>query len=52
MGNEICNSDDEMGQSVPVQTEQNAFWREEKPIYYNSVVTDDGSTSLEKCNTY
>ena len=52
MGDEICDSDDEMGQSVLVQTEQNAFWREEKPMYNNSAATDGGSTSLEKCNTY
>ena len=51
MGVIICNLDDEMGQSVLVQTEQNAFWREEKPIYYNSAVTDGRNTSLEKCNT-
>ena len=50
MGNEICNLDDEVGQSVLVQQEQNAIWRAEQQLFNTTEETDGGSKSLEKRN--
>ena len=52
MGDEICNLDDEVGQSVLVQQEQNAIWQAEQHIFNTTEETNGGSESLEKYNTY
>ena len=41
MGNEICNSDDEMGQSMLVQQEYKVIWCEEQQIF-NTTEEIDG----------
>ena len=48
MGYEICNFDDDMGQSVLVQQEQNAIWREEQQLYNTTEDTVSGGESVEK----
>ena len=50
MGYKICNFDDDMGQSVLVQQEQNAIWREEQQLYNTTEETVSGSESVEKSN--
>ena len=50
MGDEICNFDDEVGQSMLVQQEQNAIWRAEQHIFNTTEETDDRSESMEKRN--
>ena len=50
MSDEICNLDDEVGQSMLVQQEQNAIWREEQQLFNTTEETDGGSESLEKRN--
>ena len=40
MGDEICNLDDEVGQSVLVQQERNAIWREKQQIFNTTEETD------------
>ena len=47
MGNEICNFDDDMGQSMLVQQEQKAIWREEQKLYNTTEETVRGSESVE-----
>ena len=50
MGYELCNSDDDMGQSVLVQQEQNAIWQAEQQLFNTTDETDGRSESLEKRN--
>ena len=40
MGNEICNIDDEMGQSMLVQQEYKVIWCEEQQISTTKEETD------------
>ena len=47
MGYEICNSDDDMGQSVLVLQEQNAIWREEQQLFSTMEETASGGESVE-----
>ena len=47
MGDEICNSNDGVGQSVLVQQEQNAFWREEQQIFNTTEETVSRGESVE-----
>ena len=48
MAYEICNFDDAMGQSVLVQQEQNAIWREEQQLYNTMEETVSGGESVEE----
>ena len=48
MGYEICNFDDDTGQSVLVQQEQNAIWREEQQLYNTKEETVSGGESVEE----
>ena len=47
MGYEICNIDDDMGQSVLDQQEQHTIWREEKQLCNNQEEIVSGSESVE-----
>ncbi len=47
MGYEICNSDDDMGQSMLVQQEQSAIWREEHQLFSTTEETVSGGESVE-----
>ena len=51
MGYEICNFDDDMGQSVLVQQEQNAIWREEQQLFSTTEETVSGGESVEESDT-
>ena len=51
MGYDICNSDDDMGQSVLVQQEQNAIWREEQQLFSTTEETVSGGESVEESDT-
>ncbi len=51
MGYEICNSDDDMGQSMLVQQEQNAIWREEQQLFNTTEETVSGGESVEESDT-
>ena len=46
MGYELCNSDDDMGQSMLVQQEQNAIWREEQQLFSTTEETASGGESV------
>ena len=48
MGYKICNVDDVKGQSVLVQQEQNAIWREEQQIFNTTEVTVSRGESVEE----
>ena len=48
MGYEICNFDDNMGQSVLVQQEQNAIWREEQQLFNTTEETVSRGESVEE----
>jgi len=48
MGYEICNSDDDMGQSLLVQQEQNAIWQEEQQLFSTMDETVSGGESVEE----
>ena len=50
MGYEICNFDDDMGQSVLVQQEQNAIWQEEQQLFNTTEETVTGGESVEASN--
>ncbi len=50
MGYEICNSDDDMGQSMLVQQEQNAIWQEEQQLFNTTEETVTGGESVEASN--
>ena len=47
MGYEICNFDDDMGQSVLVQQEQNTIWQDEEHLCNNKEEIVGGSESVE-----
>ena len=48
MGYEICDFDDDLGQSVLVQQEQHTIWRENKQLCNLAEETDGGSESVRK----
>ena len=47
VGYEICNFDDDMGQSVLDQQEQHTIWREEEQLYNNEEEIVGRSESVE-----
>ena len=48
MGDEICNLDDDVGQSELVQQEQNAIWQEEQQVFNTTEETISGGESMEE----
>ena len=50
MGYEICNIDDDMGQSVLDQQKEHTIWREEEQLCNNQEEIARGSESLENSN--
>ena len=48
MGYEICDLDDDLGQSVLVQQEQHTIRRENEQLCNSTEATDGGSESVEK----